>query len=465
VALVRSIGRLSVMHRLAPSLSLCALAQLASAVPTANKQFDCPGSGVSCYASQTAVTLMRKYQDRSDGLFGDTQPWIEANAIETMCDWAIQMGGPSSEAVAPLWPNITSMLILGANVTQPQSPSGHSTSCSTPYCGHFDDQGWWALAWAKAYELTSDPTYLIKSVALFFYLKDESWDESTCNGGAWWSEAHSYKNSITNQLFFVLATQLQSLISQPHTHQRLKKALLESRHNVLHDQMHSAIDPNMYMRWSMKSWRWLQEAGLRDNLTGLYRDGLNSSQCSRSDGNDLGANATWTYNQGVVLTGIGKLFEITGDETLLDTADDIVSSVMEYMTVPSVGNSHDRTHLMVEWSCNTCIGCKNLTPEGSCKSNWDSAMFKGAFMRHLGYFRRTPRLRFSRAEKYRRFAQQNADSAWRHARQTTTSRSRVGTPRDTTQLFGNDWRGPYRESEMATSQIAALSLFSSLLAE
>ena len=55
------------------------------------------------------------------------------------------------------------------------------------------------------------------------------------------------------------------------------------------------------------------------------RDGLNSTQCPNisiysngtgSDGNDDGANATWTYNQGVVLSGLSKLYESTGMDLL-----------------------------------------------------------------------------------------------------------------------------------------------------
>ena len=44
-------------------------------------------------AMAAASTLLSHYQKEEDGLFGDTLPWIEANAIETLCDWAIRSGG------------------------------------------------------------------------------------------------------------------------------------------------------------------------------------------------------------------------------------------------------------------------------------------------------------------------------------------------------------------------------------
>ena len=44
-------------------------------------------------AMAAASSLLSRYQKEEDGLFGDTLPWIEANAIETLCDWAIRSGG------------------------------------------------------------------------------------------------------------------------------------------------------------------------------------------------------------------------------------------------------------------------------------------------------------------------------------------------------------------------------------
>jgi hypothetical protein len=95
-------------------------------------------------------------------------------------------------------------------------------------------------------------------------------------------------------------------------------------------------------------------------------------------------------------------------------------------------------------------------------------MFKGAAMRHLGYLRRTPRLPKEQQLRYQQFVATNADSCWWHARESTTRYQRIGSP-VFAELFGNDWRGPWAEAvdsdghPVATSQIAALSLFSSLL--
>ena len=112
-------------------------------------------------AMAAASTLLSHYQKEEDGLFGDTLPWIEANAIETLCDWAIRSGGlhalppraslarcsvphsplaacsglpfHSSLPATGMQANITAMLERGVNSTDEEP-------CHTPYCGSYDDQ-------------------------------------------------------------------------------------------------------------------------------------------------------------------------------------------------------------------------------------------------------------------------------------------------------------------------------------
>jgi predicted alpha-1,6-mannanase (GH76 family) len=70
-----------------------------------------------------------------------------------------------------------------------------------------DDLGWWALACARAYEITRDATYLNRSRALF----DQIWAEqdSTFGGGIWWRRSvHTQKNVATNAPAVITATKL-----------------------------------------------------------------------------------------------------------------------------------------------------------------------------------------------------------------------------------------------------------------
>ena len=144
----------------------------------------------ACWGCRTTVairSLMTRRQDLSTGLFGHSAvPWIEANAIETIADFAARMGGLQAPELAGVRDEITVMLGAGFNYSD-------MGSCHTPACGSYDDQGWWALAWLKAYELTAAPHFLNRSATIFHYLVKNSWDETACGGGCWWSSKDKYR--------------------------------------------------------------------------------------------------------------------------------------------------------------------------------------------------------------------------------------------------------------------------------
>jgi len=430
---------------------------LGSAIGVAPDSLDQSCEDAACRAERAATALLLKYQtptsgqNEERGLFGNTLPWIEANGIETICDYVLQVGG--LEAVSPaLRTRVETMLVKGFNTTDGNGEHYGMGNCHTPFCGSFDDQAWWALAWAKAYELTAGEQYLHRSEEIFEYLRNNSWDERACGGGVWWSSTKTYKNSITNTLFFTLAASLATI------HRSESGA--------------AASKAEYFTEWAQKSWRWMDTGSgreLRRGGSGLFLDGLSTAQCNFSNGNDGGANVTWTYNQGVVLSGLGKLYELTGDDQLLHSADAIVDALLRHLTV-AANTTGFAIHFSTEDAEPTVTrvliepGCG----DDGCDEGSDHAMFKGATMRHLGYLRRTIGLPEDQQQRYWQFAATNAESCWWHARESTTRYRRVGSP-VSDELFGNDWRGPWTEAvdddghPVAASQIAALALFSSLL--
>jgi lysophospholipase L1-like esterase len=71
----------------------------------------------------------------------------------------------------------------------------HSRGWHTPY---FDDIGWYANAWLRAYDVIGDVKYLDEAKAIFNQMTT-AWD-GTCGGGLWWSTDRKYKNAITSQV-------------------------------------------------------------------------------------------------------------------------------------------------------------------------------------------------------------------------------------------------------------------------
>jgi hypothetical protein len=128
---------------------------------------------------------------------------------------------------------------------------------------------------------------------------------------------------------------------------------------------------------------------------------------------------TWTYNQGILLSGLSGLYKFTGDEALIKVGQKLVDSVIASYLVPS------ESGVLVE-SCDPFRTC-----------NQDQWMFKGIFFQHLGYFLEDVTAmqeialstRKALVEKYSNVIQTNACAVWDVARQ------KDGT-------IGNWWDGP-----------------------
>jgi predicted alpha-1,6-mannanase (GH76 family) len=217
---------------------------------------------------------------------------------------------------------------------------------------YFDDNGWWALAWVDAYDLTGDDRYLDAARTIFAY-NLTGWDD-TCGGGVWWNTGRKYKNAITNELFLTLAALL---------HQRTPG-----------DQE--------YRSWALREWDWLTARALI-GPSGLINDGL-TADCVNN-----GA-ITWTYNQGAVLGGLAALYDITGDRAYLTHGEFIADATLSGLTSP--------LGILTE-------------PCESSRCDGDQTQFKGIFVRYLHEFC----LRSDRPA-YRAFILANADSIWDNAR-------------------------------------------------
>jgi predicted alpha-1,6-mannanase (GH76 family) len=188
---------------------------------------------------------------------------------------------------------------------------------------YYDDDGWWALAWIAAFDLTGEAKYLDLAGALFAGMA-AGWDD-VCGGGLWWTRRKTYKNAIANELFLLIAGRL---------HQRA----------------------GGYLDWARREWRWFRSSGLI-GPAGLVNDGL-TADCANN------GRTTWTYNQGVIIGGLAVLSEITGDDACLDQAEAIAAAALRDLTVPP----------------------GILTEPGEAQTarrDRDRPQFKGIFIRHL----------------------------------------------------------------------------------
>lgn len=62
-----------------------------------------------------------------------------------------------------------------------------------------DDIMWWAMASARAYQITNDAKYLERAEYYFNYVYDTQWDDTFAGGGIWWkSDDRTTKNACIN---------------------------------------------------------------------------------------------------------------------------------------------------------------------------------------------------------------------------------------------------------------------------
>jgi len=306
-------------------------------------------NGVRSSAS-AGVAALHEWYDEGSGLYNGGEWWRGANMLEATIDYSRLTGDPSYVASI-------------ANTFEKQSAGGFLND-------YYDDEGWWALAWIKAYDLTADDRYLSMARAIFTDMTG-GWDD-VCGGGLYWRKQRDGKNAIPNELFLAVAARL-------------------------HLRTPGDAGPGSYLDWALREWSWFEGTGLIGDDNQIV-DGL-SGDCQPEW-------IPFTYNQGVILGGLVDLWRATGDESLLDTADDIALAALELMT--------DEDGVFIEPACDPTLTCEG-----------DGVQFKGIFVRNLAcLYEVRPHAAF------KEFLLRQRDALWTRNRNAANQ-------------FGSRWSGPF----------------------
>ena len=314
------------------ALSLLAAGALAQ-VPPAQ-----PATDFLANAAAGLKTLQIWYVPET-GLWQTTNWWNAANGVTVLVRYSKLSASPEFRPVI-------------ANTFERNS-NGKFPNFLNEY---YDDEGWWALAWAGAYELTHEARYLEMADRIFVDMT-KGWND-TCGGGIWWRKPARYKNAIANELFLSVAATLANLTPDPQ-----KRAV--------------------YLDWAQREWKWFEASGMI-NSENLVNDGLVSDGPEPTCKNN--GRTTWTYNQGVILGGLTALAKQTGDAKLLERAQSIASAAISQLADKD-GILHD--------SCEPAR-CGNDAPQ-----------FKGIFVRNLATLNAA-----APDPRFRRFLQTNAEKIW-----------------------------------------------------
>lgn len=224
---------------------------------------------------------------------------------------------------------------------------------------YYDDEGWWALAWIRAYDLTGETKYLNMSKIIFADMAG-GWD-SHCEGGIWWRKDRRYKNAIANELFLLAAIRL-------------------------HQRTPGDDGTDSYLNWANRECEWFNKSGMI-NPQHLVNDGLNRS-CENN------GRTTWSYNQGVIVGGLVELYKSTGDTKYLNEAEMIADAA-----ISALNNGSGILRELCE-------------PDGC--GGGDVPQFKGIFIHNLAYD-----YDLTRKPMYYQFLISNARSIWANDRDIT----------------------------------------------
>ncbi|KAF8200850.1 glycoside hydrolase family 76 protein [Pholiota molesta] len=277
-------------------------------------------------ALNVANRLQAEYFDVGTGQYNGGSLWTDANTLEDLHNLMLATGTDQYGAVA-------NASYLGKAALNP------NTNWQSFIGGANDDAGWIVLALWKMADYKAarglDSSAFLNAASKIYDLIAGQWD-NTCGGGVWWSTAHTYKNAITNELFLLLSAQGYLRFNNP-----------------------------TYLTNAEKTWAWIYSSGMR-NAQGLFNDGLDSSTnpCTNN------GQTTWTYNQGVIASGLAWLAAATGNTTLLDQAEITLDATITHLTA---GTS------ILKESCDDALS-------GGPVCNQDQQLFKGIWTKHLQYY-------------------------------------------------------------------------------
>ena len=293
--------------------------------------------------SEAGMAPLATWYDSSTGLWNHTDWWTSANQLETVIDYSRETGDTK------YFDEIDNTFVKNAAGNFDQY-------------GYYDDDGWFAIAWVKAYELTHQQKYLDMAKTIFKRMTG-GWD-AKCGGGIYWASAKAGadglkgKNAIANELFLSAAARLHRLTP-------------------------GDAGAGSYLDWAQREWAWFKGTGMI-NADKLVVDGLGSTDCKPG-------GPIFTYNQGALISGLVDLGISTGDPTLIDQASAMAHATMAKMADPN-----------------------GVLKEPGCGGDI-CVQFKGVFMRNLAYLYRARPL-----PEFQAYMRKQSDAVWNISKNGTS---------------------------------------------
>ena len=172
------------------------------------------------------------------------------------------------------------------------------------YSGYYDDECWMTLALIRAYDLTTNATYLNQAEAIYADIEG-GWDDTCCGpnvGGVWWDKAHTQKATAANAGAALAGAQLYERTTNA--------AYLNFAQQVYSYWFTNMVNPTTYQ---------VCDHILTDGTKVLWQ---------------------FTYNEGLMIGAGVELGQATGNADYFTNATDIANFMVNYEVVSTAyGNA------------------------------------------------------------------------------------------------------------------------------
>ena len=167
-------------------------------------------------AAENALTVLQKWYSKDHGTWDGTGFWNSANCLTVIADLALIDADIRSTGDPVFINTLSAAQGQGKKVKKRALSSGgfESEDFTPAKAGRYekrgnknfldsfyDDEGWWALAWMKVFDVTQNTQYLDAAVTIYQDMKG-GWPTKCNNGGIWWDKKKTYVSeapSITSR--------------------------------------------------------------------------------------------------------------------------------------------------------------------------------------------------------------------------------------------------------------------------
>jgi hypothetical protein len=257
----------------------------------------------------------------------------------------------------------------------------------------YDDAQWVVLEWLEAikfinqYDAYSSSSLGQADIArfahrahIFYNIVQYQFDTTLCGGGLTWNPALAvYKNAITNELF--IASSVGMYLYWPgdnNTNPYPSPDYVNATNSTLPALPSLAVHDPLLLDNAKKEYAWFKSQNFT-NSQGLIIDGFhvsaNQTTCDEPD------SMVYTYNQGVLLSGLRGLWEATGDTSYLEDGYSLINTVIN----ATGWNAHSANDAG-QWAGLGRNGIMEDYCDAPANCSQDAQIFKGIYFHHLDLF-------------------------------------------------------------------------------